>query len=250
MTGGGWIDSPPGAYTPDLSLTGKASFGFVSKYKKGATTPSGQTQFNFHVADLNFHSDSYDWLVVARAQAKFKGVGTINGSGDYGFMLTATDEAPTPSTDVDLFRIKIWDRDNEDSVVYDNKLGEADDSYAGTEISGGDIKIHRGPLSAPAARPAKFALRQSFPNPFNPDTWIPYELSDDAHVVIRIHDVSGRLVRTLDMGYRPTGFYTNKNKAAYWDGKNEAGEQVSSGVYFYTIQAGDFTATRKMVVAR
>ncbi|MDY7080299.1 MAG: right-handed parallel beta-helix repeat-containing protein [Chloroflexota bacterium] len=142
VTGGGWINSPAGAYADDPSLTGKANFGFVSKYKKGTSEPTGQTEFQFKVADLNFHSDSYDWLVVAGPRAKYKGVGTINGSSNYGFMLTATDEALTPSTDVDLFRIKIWDKDNNDAIVYDNQMGEDDDSYAGTEIGGGNIKIH------------------------------------------------------------------------------------------------------------
>jgi hypothetical protein len=143
VTGGGWIDSPEGAYALDPSLTGKANFGFVSKYKKGANVPTGQTEFQFQVAELNFHSDTYDWLVVAGPTAKFKGTGTINGAGNYGFMITATDEKLTPSTDVDLFRIKIWDKDDNDTVVYDNKMDEDDDSDAGTEISGGNIVIHK-----------------------------------------------------------------------------------------------------------
>ena len=101
------IESPEGAFTPDLKLIGKASFGFVSKYKKGAIVPTGETEFQFRVADLNFHSDTYQWLVIAGARAQYKGTGTINGKGNYGFMLTAIDEKLTLSTDVDLFRIKI-----------------------------------------------------------------------------------------------------------------------------------------------
>ena len=142
-TGGGWIDSPEGAYTPDPTLTGKANFGFVSRYKKGATVPTGQTQFQFRVADLNFHSDSYQWLVVAGPKAQFKGTGTINGAGNYGFMLTAIDEALTPSTDVDKFRIKIWNKDDGDAVVYDNQMGAVDDADSATEIGGGSIVIHK-----------------------------------------------------------------------------------------------------------
>ncbi|MFC1714461.1 right-handed parallel beta-helix repeat-containing protein [Candidatus Poribacteria bacterium] len=99
-------------------------------------------------------------------------------------------------------------------------------------------------------KPTEFALLQNFSNPFNPDTWIPYQLAEDVDVTIRIYSVSGKLVRTLSLGQKPAGFYTDKSKAAYWDGKNEAGEQVSSGVYFYTIQAGDFTATRKMILSK
>ena len=143
VTGGGWIDSPTGAYPADPTLTGKANFGFVSKYKKGATTPTCETEFQFKVADLNFHSDSYDWLVIAGPKAMYKGTGTINGEGNHGFMLTAIDEKLTPSTDVDLFRIKIWDKDNGDAIVYDNQIGEADDADLSTAIQGGSVVIHK-----------------------------------------------------------------------------------------------------------
>ncbi len=144
VTGGGWIASPEGAYMADPTLTGKANFGFVSKYKKGATTPTGQTEFQFKAGDLNFHSASYQWLVVAGANAKFKGDGTINGVGDYGFMLTGTDGQINGGGGEDKFRIKIWDKDNGDAVVYDNQLGDADDSYTGTDLGGGNIAIHDG----------------------------------------------------------------------------------------------------------
>ena len=141
VTGGGWIDSPEGAYVPDPLLTGKATFGFVSKYKKGAQTPEGQTEFVFKVADLNFHSSSYDWLVVAGAKAQFKGTGTINGAGNFGFMLTVIDAELTPSTEVDKFRIKIWDKVT-DELVYDNQIGDTDDADLTTEIGGGSIVVH------------------------------------------------------------------------------------------------------------
>ena len=144
VTGGGWIMSPAGAYTPDPSLSGKATFGFVSRYKKGADVPTGNTQFNFQVADLNFHADSYDWMLIAHHKAMFKGTGTINGTGDYGFMLSAIDEKLTPSTDVDKFRIKIWDKDDGDAVVYDNNIGEDENADPATGIAGGQIVIHKG----------------------------------------------------------------------------------------------------------
>jgi len=143
VTGGGWITSPEGAYIPDPTLTGKATFGFVSKYKKGATVPIGQTEFQFHAGDLNFHSTSYDWLVIAGAKAKYKGTGTINGAGNYGFMLTAIDEKLTPSTDVDMFRIKIWNKDDNDGVVYDNQIDAPDDADPATALGRGSIVIHK-----------------------------------------------------------------------------------------------------------
>ena len=91
-------------------------------------------------------------------------------------------------------------------------------------------------------------LHQNFPNPFNPETWIPFSLSEAERVVIRIYTSAGQLVRTLDLGKKPSGAYLSKGKAAHWDGRNEAGEKLSSGVYFYTIQAGEFTATKKMAM--
>ena len=142
VTGGGWIQSPPGAYTADPSLSGRANFGFVSKYKKGANTPSGNTDFRFKAGDLDFHSDTYDWLIITGARAQYKGVGTINGAGNYGFMLTAIDAALTPSTDTDLFRIKIWDMDAGDAIVYDNQIGAGDNADPTTAIAGGSIVIH------------------------------------------------------------------------------------------------------------
>ena len=131
VTGGGWIWSPPTAYKPDPDLEGKANFGFVSKYKKGATVPTGQTEFVFKTADLNFHSSSYQWLVVTGSNyARFKGTGTINGSGDYKFHIWAGDDNP------DTFRIRIWTEDQVgvETDVYDNGFDQA--------IGGGSIVIH------------------------------------------------------------------------------------------------------------
>jgi len=92
VAGGGWIESPSSAYIADMDLAGRANFGFISKYKKGASIPIGNTEFQFKMANLDFHSDNYQWLVIAGPHAKYKGNGTINGMGDYGFMLTATDQ--------------------------------------------------------------------------------------------------------------------------------------------------------------
>jgi len=144
VTGGGWIDSPAGSYVPDASLTGRANFGFVSKYKKGATVPTGQTEFQFQAAGLNFHSDVYQWLIVAGARAQYKGTGSMNGVAGFGFLLTATDGQISGGGGVDKFRIKIWDTATS-AVVYDNALGSSDDIDAANPqaISGGSIVIHK-----------------------------------------------------------------------------------------------------------
>jgi hypothetical protein len=142
VTGGGWIDSPAGAYTANPALTGKANFGFVSQYKKGANVPTGNTEFDFHTISLTFHSTTYDWLVVGGAKAQFKGTGTINGAGSYGFMLTAIDGQLLGSKHVDTFRIKIWDTST-GAILYDNQMGVSDSSDPTTAISGGSIIIHK-----------------------------------------------------------------------------------------------------------
>ena len=142
VTGGGWINSPPGAFTADPSLTGKATFGFVSKYQKGAIVPTGNTEFQFRVADLNFKSTSYAWLVIAGARAQYKGSGTVNGAENYGFLLTAIDGQITGGGGVDRFRIKIWDRTT-GQVIYDNMPGAPDDTNPATALGGGSITIHK-----------------------------------------------------------------------------------------------------------
>ena len=98
--------------------------------------------------------------------------------------------------------------------------------------------------------PKETELLANYPNPFNPETWIPYRLAEDAFVTLTIYDLSGRVVRTLDVGHRIASAYENQSKAIYWDGRNALGEQVASGVYFYTLTADDYSATRKMVILK
>jgi len=96
--------------------------------------------------------------------------------------------------------------------------------------------------------PEQTILLQNFPNPSNPETWIPYQLAEGADVTIHIYTVDGRLVRALNLGRRHRGYYTTRQKAAYWDGRNDLGEVAASGIYYYWIQAGDFSAVRKMIL--
>ena len=98
--------------------------------------------------------------------------------------------------------------------------------------------------------PTETALLPNYPNPFNPETWIPYQLAKPAEVKVSIHTADGKLVRTLTLGQLPAGVYQDKDRAAYWDGKNEQGESVASGVYFYTLKAGEFAATKKMLIRK
>ena len=105
-------------------------------------------------------------------------------------------------------------------------------------------------LDAFAALPEHTELLSNYPNPCNPETWIPYKLADDADVEIRIYTSSGQLIRTLSLGHRLSGFYTGKSEAAYWDGRNEAGENVASGIYFYSLRTSGAYQTKKLVIIR
>ena len=126
------------------------------------------------------------------------------------------------------------------SGPFTHKVGTEDlrKAYLSLALTVGDV------------HPASTILGQNFPNPFNPETWIPYQLEKSADVVLQIYDASGGVVRSLDLGFKPQGFYMTRSTAAYWDGRNNMGEQVASGVYFYSLQTSDFSATRKMLILK
>ena len=125
------------------------------------------------------------------------------------------------------------------------------------EPAGIALRGTAGEQSSPGAAPSlssvgsvENTLLANYPNPFNPETWIPYQLSEAADVTVAIHSMNGSLIRTLELGHQAAGIYQNKSRAAYWDGRNAFGERVASGLYFYTFTAGDFTATRKMLIRK
>ena len=113
-----------------------------------------------------------------------------------------------------------------------------------------DINLNVGAAPPAPVVPAETALLSNYPNPFNPETWIPYQLATSADVAVTIYDVRGVMVRRLALGHRPAGFYYSRGRAAHWDGRNELDEKVASGLYFYTFTAGDFTATQKLLIRK
>ena len=115
------------------------------------------------------------------------------------------------------------------------------------------FEVEEGAAAAPTLaeiRPDETVLLANYPNPFNPETWIPYQLAESNAVTLHIYDVRGAVVRHLKLGYQPAGIYESRSRAAYWDGKNNLGESVASGLYFYTLTAGEFTATRKLLIRK
>ena len=247
VTGGGWIDSPEGAYVADPLLTGTANFGFVAKYKKGRTVPEGNTEFQFQAAGLNFHSESFDWLITAGPKAMFKGEGTINGDGLYGFQVTVIDANLTPSTDVDKFRIKIWDKES-DMLVYDNMVGEDDpNADPTTEITGGSITIHKSDLKSGEAENGLIELTSeipfnynlsNYPNPFNNSTIIEFSIPLETRVMLKVFNVFGQEVVTLvNQNYIPGTFTVEFNAS-----------ELPAGQYLYQLNTSDYSATKKMVL--
>lgn len=205
VTGGGWIQSPEGAYVASPSASGKANFGFVAKYKKGSNQVEGNTEFQFTAGNLNFKSASHNagTLVIAGPQAIYKGVGTINSAGNYGFMVSAVDGVVNGGGGTDKFRIKIWDISNGDAIVYDNQLGANENALATTALGGGSIVIHE-----PKGGGGKTALSQSTvdnnqqlpaisvaPNPSSDFFRIDLRADDSNEKIrIRIMDATGRVL--------------------------------------------------------
>lgn len=254
VTGGGWIQSPAGSYAPDPALAGKANFGFVSKYRKGTTVPTGETEFQFKAGGLDFHSASYDWLVISGARAQYKGTGTINGAGTFGFVLSAVDGETAGGGGKDKFRIKITDKAS-GLVIYDNMMGAADTSAAATLLGGGSIAIQTNGGKASASigasldgasgvpAPAVSGLAQNRPNPFNPETALRFTQARAGRATLRVFDARGALVRTLVDDVLESGAHE-----ARWNGLDAHGGRVPSGVYYALFTASDGTRDRIRMV--
>lgn len=242
VTGGGWIWSPPGAYVNDPLLEGKANFGFVSKYKKGASIPDGNTEFQFKAGNMNFKSTEYEWLVIAGSKAMFKGSGIINSTGNYGFMLSAVDADLTPSAVIDKFRIKIWDKVN-DLIVYDNNLELEENAEPATEIGGGSIVIHKSKEkiaqieSDLIPKPENLNL-SVYPNPFNDRLHFEFESQENVHILIEIYDLTGRKLETV---------FNQQIKGGEKYNVDFTPKSDETSMYLYQVKLGDKVYYNKVI---
>ena len=245
VTGGGWIWSHEGAYKGDPALKGKASFGFVAKYKKGNNIPEGHTEFHFHAGNLKFNSTSYDAmrLVISGARAQFKGVGTINGQGNFGFLVSVVDGALSGSTNEDRFRIKIWDLDQGGTIVYDNNLELVEENaLPSTVIGGGSVIIHKaaGKKSAMLNNvdmDVPFRV-ETWPNPFTEALNFEFITTEAAHARLEIFDVTGSRVAVL-LNRKVTREETLRIRYIP--------ENVTSGMLLYRLTYGDRSVTGKVL---
>ena len=162
-------------------------------------------------------------------------------------ILRSTTDSVTSGRYIGLGRINAHRAIQVDSTTIANFYYIEDIDIAGEKNRSKIIKVVVPPAQP---IPKEFRLLQNFPNPFNPDTWLPYELAADAPVSIHIYNLQGQLVRQLNPGKQEAGYYVTKDKAAYWDGRNADDEKVASGIYWYTLQAGEFNAIRRMVILK
>ncbi|GEM_PF-667108 len=242
VTGGGWFWSPECGFknAEGEGVTGKASFGLVAKYKKGSTVPDGNTEFQFKAGDINFHSSAYDdmRLVIANFKANYTGTGTINGIGNYGFLVSAID-GEIKGDGLDKFRIKIWDKDNSNKVVYDNNcIDSNDDENAdpATTISGGSIVIHSAKDKDKSAeivtsieRDLKYADLKVYPNPFNHHLRFEFSSPETVEAKIDIYDMTGRYIETLFDQIIIGGTAYNAEFIP---------DKIVSAMYFYRVRIG------------
>ena len=167
---------------------------------------------------------------------------TVTGADETGYRITAVDiETMRAATIGDILEIS----------------AQSPDPFVGVQLLRYTIRtedILRSWIKLPALVtyeiPTETELLTNYPNPFNPETWIPYRLAEDAFVTLTIYDPSGHVVRILNVGHRVAAVYESQSKAIHWNGRNDAGERVASGVYFYTLTAGDYSATRKMLILK
>ena len=231
LSGDGWTNTSGTAAAPPLSLTG---------IEVGDTTPvlglrgsiveeeTGVNQAGLRVTVKNLSTGRAVAAVTAADEAGYRLTVVDIETGraaQIGDTLEISAQSPNPFIGVKPLRYTVTAEDVKQSLIQLPEL-------VAYEI------------------PAETELLRNYPNPFNPETWIPYRLAEDAFVTLTIYDGAGQVVRTIDVGHQTAATYENRSKAIYWDGRNGVGEQVASGVYFYHLSAGDYSATRKMLILK
>lgn len=234
----GWYRSPQCAFKSSEGISGKAQLSFFAKYRKGSTIPKGQVYFRFKKGKIKFRSSEFDnmRLVVSDYETNFTGTGTINGTGNFGFLISAIDGNRKGHNIEDKFRIKLWDKNKSDKVVYDNNCTLIDDnSVPETVLSKGYIKIHtyNKPKSAettPIIMPGiENAELRVYPNPFSNKFKIEFVAPETTRARIDIYDINGRLVENL--------FDTPVDKGVTYNIEFKPNSQVSSA-YIYRVVLG------------
>ena len=257
----------------DIPVTGGQSFILVAKSAAtveitgvGWSTPSGHPTASPMALTGIQVTDITPVLAVTGSIGSPVGGASLPRPSDSGFRVTvknlSTGRVDTAMTDEDgaSYRFTFVDTETGRAAQVGDILeitAHSADPLIGVHpvrhtVTVEDVKRSHIPLAELVAYeiPAKTELLLNYPNPFNPETWIPYRLAKDAFVTVTIYDQRGRVVRDIAVGHRIAAVYESRAKAIYWDGRTEFGERVASGIYFYTLTAGDYAATRKMVILK
>ena len=231
ISGDGWTNTSGTAAAPPLSLTGievRDTTLVLGLSGSIVDEETGLKVEGFRVTVKNLSTD--------------RAVAAVTAPDEAGYRLTIVDiETGRAATIGDTLEIS----------------AQSPNPFIGVEplrytITAEDVKRSRIQLPELVAYeiPAETQLLPNYPNPFNPETWIPYRLAEDTFVTLTVYDLNGQAVRTIDVGHQTAAVYESRSKAIYWDGRNGLGEQVASGVYFYHLSAGDYSATRKMLILK
>ncbi len=192
------------------------------------------------VIDLLLVAENYGLSEATPAQGDVNGDGEVNRE-DVIIVLDALDAAAAaPASVFTTESLQLWIDQAKQRNLTDARFQK------GIAVLQNLLTMLRETEAAPKAT----ALLANYPNPFNPETWVPYQLAKPAKVTLKIYAADGKLVRLLDLGHQDVGMYHSRNRAAYWDGKNAQGERLASGIYFYTLTAGEYTSTRKMLIQK
>ncbi|MBC7629330.1 MBG domain-containing protein, partial [Ferruginibacter sp.] len=244
VTGGGWIISPIVPSLPYMQVSGKANFGFSSKYKKGSNIPDGNTEFQFQEGNLNFSSSSYSTgsLVIAGSQAIYQGVGTINGVAGYSFMVSAVDGQVNGGGNIDKFRMKIWNTSTS-AIVYDNNAGLDNNGTPTTAIAGGSIVIHNANggaarvviTPAPVSAAVTALEAKVMPNPTTSVFNLIIKGKAAEPVTVRVTDVYGNIIQL--------------NQKIGSSATLRLGERWTNGTYFVEVMQGNERKLLKVIKA-
>ena len=238
ISGEGWYNNSAIATAPSVGNADLHSS--ITRIKVTNTTPVLALRGSIVDEEVGLKMEGF--LVTVKNLSTGRKITTVTGINEIGYRITTVDiETGRAATIGDILEIS----------------AESSDPLIGVQplwytITVEDVKRSRIQLPGLVAYeiPTETELLANYPNPFNPETWIPYRLAQDAFVTLTIYDRSGRVVRTLEVGHRIAAAYESQSKTIHWDGKNRLGEPVASGVYFYTLTAGDYSATRKMVILK
>ena len=238
ISGEGWYSNSAIATIPSVGNADLHSS--ITRIKVTNTTPVLALRGSIVDEEVGLKMEGF--RVTIKNLSTGRKITTVTGINEMGYRTTTVDiETGRAATIGDILEIS----------------AESSDPLIGVQplwytITVEDVKRSRIQLPALVAYeiPTETELLANYPNPFNPETWIPYRLAQDAFVTLTIYDVNGRIIRTLDVGHQIAAVYESRSKAIHWDGKNRLGESVTSGIYFYALTAGDYSATRKMVILK